>query len=193
MYSGYPRKCYQFWFCGNKVCLWIQWRPGFDPWVGKIPWRRKWQPHSSILAWRIPWTEEPGGLQSTGSRRVGHDWVTSLSLWTQRLIPDHELFRWRWTSQPVKKSSISFSASPYELKEGIQEIKSQLEKKKKKELDWVLWVLFEPQIKVKAQGFILWAWTCRMRAKTKQNCMCPGLLWLSFTQFIWHNNMCLAV
>ena len=29
--------------------------------------------HSSILAWRIPWTEEPGGVQSIGSRRVGHD------------------------------------------------------------------------------------------------------------------------
>ena len=29
--------------------------------------------HSSILAWRIPWTEEPGGLQSVGSQRVGHD------------------------------------------------------------------------------------------------------------------------
>ena len=29
--------------------------------------------HSSILAWRIPWTEEPGGLQSTGSQKVGHD------------------------------------------------------------------------------------------------------------------------
>ena len=29
--------------------------------------------HSSILAWTIPWTEEPGGLQSTGSQRVGHD------------------------------------------------------------------------------------------------------------------------
>ena len=130
-------------------------RPGFDPWVRKILWRRKWQPtpvlfpkkshgqrslagysplgrkeldttewihfrrwtslvaqrlkrlpalretwvqslgwedplekemttHSSILAWRIPWTEEPGGLQSTGSQRVGHDWATSLSLrrWT---------------------------------------------------------------------------------------------------------------
>ena len=37
-------------------------------------------PHSSTLAWRIPWTEEPGRLQSTGSRRVGHDWATSLSL-----------------------------------------------------------------------------------------------------------------
>ena len=118
-------------------------RPGFDPWVGKIPSRRKWQPtplflpgefheqgslvgyspwgskeldtmewltlslmaqivknlpavlktgiqslgqednlekgmetHSSILAWRIPWTEEPGGQQSMGSQRVGHDRVT---------------------------------------------------------------------------------------------------------------------
>ena len=31
--------------------------------------------HSSILAWRIPWTEEPGGLQSVGLKRVGHDWA----------------------------------------------------------------------------------------------------------------------
>ena len=36
--------------------------------------------HSSILASRIPWTEEPGGLQSMGSQRVGHDRATSLSL-----------------------------------------------------------------------------------------------------------------
>ena len=37
-------------------------------------------PHSSTLDWKIPWTEEPGRLQSTGSRRVRHDWATSLSL-----------------------------------------------------------------------------------------------------------------
>ena len=37
-------------------------------------------PHSSTLAWRIPWTEEPGRLQSMGSLRVRHDWETSLSL-----------------------------------------------------------------------------------------------------------------
>ena len=37
--------------------------------------------HSSILAWKIPWTEKPGRLQSMGSQRVIHDWVTSLSLW----------------------------------------------------------------------------------------------------------------
>ena len=34
---------------------------------------------SSILAWKIPWTEEPGGLQSMGSQRVWHDWVTELN------------------------------------------------------------------------------------------------------------------
>ena len=35
--------------------------------------------HSNTLAWRIPWTEEPGGLPSIGSKRVGHDWVTNTS------------------------------------------------------------------------------------------------------------------
>ena len=45
--------------------------------------------HSSILAWKIPWTEEPGGLQSKGSHRIGHDWVTKhtstyRTLWRQR-------------------------------------------------------------------------------------------------------------
>ena len=33
--------------------------------------------HSSVLVWRIPWTEKPGGLQSMGSQRVRHDWVTN--------------------------------------------------------------------------------------------------------------------
>ena len=37
-------------------------------------------PHSSTFAWKIPWTEEPGRLQSMGSQRVRHDWETSLSL-----------------------------------------------------------------------------------------------------------------
>ena len=37
---------------------------------------------STTLAWKIPWMEEPGGLQSMGSLRVGHDWATSLSLFT---------------------------------------------------------------------------------------------------------------
>ena len=48
-------------------------------------------PHSSTLAWKIPWIEKPGRLQSMGSRRIGHDWVTSLSLFTFML--------WRRTLQ----------------------------------------------------------------------------------------------
>ena len=52
-------------------------------------------PHSSPLAWKIPWTEEPGRLQSMGSRRVGHDWGTSLSLFTFR----H--WRRKWQPTPV--------------------------------------------------------------------------------------------
>ena len=50
-------------------------------------------PPSSTLAWKIPWTEEPGGLQSMGSRRVGHDWVTSPSLFT--------FMHWRRKCQPT--------------------------------------------------------------------------------------------
>ena len=47
---------------------------GSIPDLRKFPWSRKWQP--SILAWEISWTEEAGGLQSMGSQRSGHDFVT---------------------------------------------------------------------------------------------------------------------
>ena len=52
-------------------------------------------PHSSTIAWKIPWTEEPGRLQSMGSLRVGHNWATSLSLFT--------FMHWRrkWQPTPV--------------------------------------------------------------------------------------------
>ena len=42
--------------------------------------------HSSILAWRIPWTEEPGGLQSMGSHKVGHDRSNLACMNTERLF-----------------------------------------------------------------------------------------------------------
>ena len=50
-------------------------------------------PHSSTLAWKIPWMEEPGRLQSTGSLRIGYDWATSLSLFT--------FMHWRRKWQPT--------------------------------------------------------------------------------------------
>ena len=48
-----------------------------ETWVQSLgledPLEKEMETHSSILAWRIPWMEEPGGIQSTGSQRVGHD------------------------------------------------------------------------------------------------------------------------
>ena len=58
-------------------CLTIYHQPGKE--------EKEMATHSSILARRIPWTEEPGGLQSTGCR-VGHDWATSLSLQGKRAV-----------------------------------------------------------------------------------------------------------
>ena len=53
----------------------------WEIWVGSLgqedPLEKGMAVHSSILAWRIPWTEEPGGLRSMGSQRVGYDWATN--------------------------------------------------------------------------------------------------------------------
>ena len=55
-----------------------------ETWVGLLGWEdpleKGMATHSSTFAWKIPWTEEPGRLQSIGLQRVGHDSATSLSL-----------------------------------------------------------------------------------------------------------------
>ena len=75
-----------FIFCGEKPLLFM-----FVTWDSE----KEIAPHSSTLAWKIPWMEEPGRLQSMGSLRVRHDWVTSLSLFT--------FMHWRrkWQPTPV--------------------------------------------------------------------------------------------
>ena len=50
-------------------------RHGFDLW-SKIPWKRKWTTNFSTLAGEIPWTKEPGSLESMGLQRVGHNLAT---------------------------------------------------------------------------------------------------------------------
>ena len=57
--------------------------------------RRQWHPISSTLAWKIPWTAEPGRLQSMGSLRVRHDLATSISLFT------FTHWRRKWQPTPV--------------------------------------------------------------------------------------------
>ena len=75
--------------------------------------------HSSILAWKIPWTEEPDRLQSMGSQRVGHDWVTehaplyhgknTLKKWSQEITE-------ACYSQPSMLSTPGSTCSPWSLR-----------------------------------------------------------------------------
>ena len=67
----------------------------WETWVQSLgrehPLEKEMATHSSILAWKIPWTEELGGLQSTGSQRVEHDLATeqqttTISLWLPLLL-----------------------------------------------------------------------------------------------------------
>ena len=67
-----------WWLRWWRICLQFG-RHDFDPWVGKIPWQRAWQPAPVFLPREFPWIEEPGRLQSMGSQRVRHDWVTKHS------------------------------------------------------------------------------------------------------------------
>ena len=60
--------------------------------------------HSSILAWRILWTEKPGGLQSVGSQRVGHDWATNTihTVLEGETATHSSILAWKipWTEEP---------------------------------------------------------------------------------------------
>ena len=73
----------------SMICLWASPLAQMvknlqETWVRSLgqedPLEKEMATYSSTLAWKIPWTEEPGGLQSMGSQRVGHDWATLLSL-----------------------------------------------------------------------------------------------------------------
>ena len=62
-------------------------------------------PYSSTLAWKTPWTEEPCRLQSMGSQRVGHDWVTSLTQPKYFFFFQEKRCTKYWTGQKVHLSS----------------------------------------------------------------------------------------
>ena len=76
-----------------------------ETWVWSLGWEdpleKEMATHSSILAWKIPWMEKSGSLQSMGSQRVRHDWVTWLSFFPILWSPDakRQLIRkrpWYW-------------------------------------------------------------------------------------------------
>ena len=74
-----------------------------ETWVQSLGWEdpleEEMATHSSILAWRTPWKEEPGGLQSMGSHRLGHDWAAERSL-TLLLVCCSLRTTWSWLCTP---------------------------------------------------------------------------------------------
>ena len=81
-----------------------------EPWVWYLGWEDPLEEHMaihcSILAWGIPWTEEPGRLQSTGSRRVGHDRVTKHSISNRRNIVTSSIKTLRMVPIRKKKKNL---------------------------------------------------------------------------------------
>ena len=82
---GWPKSSFETSITSYGLPWWLRCLPAMqETWVRflgrEYPLKKEMAIHSSTLAWKIPWTEEPDRLQSMGSQRVGHDWVTSLSL-----------------------------------------------------------------------------------------------------------------
>ena len=78
------------------------------------PLQDSWRTHSRILAWIIPWTEEPGGLQSKGSQRVGHDRVTNThNDWYLKMVMEGGEISGRWrTVKGGRTNRLEFTVKP---------------------------------------------------------------------------------
>ena len=80
-----------------------------ETWVWSLgqedPLEKEMATNFSILAWRIPWTEEPGGLPSMESQRVGHDWVTNTFIFFPRLTVTKILYRGREELMALNKQT----------------------------------------------------------------------------------------
>ena len=104
---GYPLQC--TW--ASLVAQMVKHLPTMqETWVwflgGEDPQEKEMATRSSILAWRIPWTEEPGELQSTGSQRVGHDWVTNTHTYNLNCHPSlaSQVAHWVKNSPAMQKT-----------------------------------------------------------------------------------------
>ena len=135
-------------------------------------------PHSSTLAWKIPWTEEPGALQSMGSLEVGHDWATSLSLFT--------FMHWRrkWQPTPVFLSAESqgrgsWWAALYGVTQSRTRLKQLSRSSSSRTLQW-LFVLLCAHINLRwgnkvilytTENYIPYPWIKHNGKEYKKECM----------------------
>ena len=96
-------------------------KPGFDPWLGKIPWRRAWQSTPILLPGESPWAEEPGGLHSPWSRKeldTTEQLSTAYSPYCYERKKESEVTQSRlfvnpWAAAYQAPSSMGFSRQEY--------------------------------------------------------------------------------
>ena len=86
----------------NPLAMW-------ETWVQSLGWadplEESMATHTSTFAWRIPWTEDPGGLQSMGSQRVRHNWETKHTAWSEQML----LEKWlQWLAQCKVATNLQF-------------------------------------------------------------------------------------
>ena len=90
-----------------------------ETWVRSLGWedplKEEMATHSDILAWKIPWTEEPGGLQSTGLQRVEHDWANNSFLIAQPCFATFLCFQLVRVLQKCCLCSVSIPSFPINL------------------------------------------------------------------------------
>ena len=94
-----------------------------DPLGGEEPLEKGMASHSNILAWRIPWTEEPGGLQSLGLQRVRHDWAT-----ISQLVP---FLRFPLPSLPPRTTATNNPWHPESKRQGTPYLENKTQESKK--------------------------------------------------------------
>ena len=82
-----------------------------ETWVGKIPWRRSRQPNLVFLPGESSWREKPGGLQSMGSQRVGHNWMTKHN--THVCVISLNKMPWEEGNSRTGKANISSKRNPF--------------------------------------------------------------------------------
>ena len=88
----------------------------YNPWVGKIPWRREMATHSSIVAWEIPWTEEPGRLQSMGPYCYDLNVNCILKIWFYNAYLRYIYMKiLRWFKLDIIKTEVIICFSPTSL------------------------------------------------------------------------------
>ena len=128
-----------WWLRHWRICLQCQ-RPGFNPWVRKIPWRREWKPIPVSLLGESPWTEEPGRLQSTELQRVRHNWAI-------KHYPHGAILKWWFPTLNAHQNSLGIFSKEMHMPEPHCELRS---------LSAVAWV--QTLVSSKAPLHFPWPW-----------------------------------